>query len=241
MDLSEIPKSFWHSISFSIFIVTCTFVGISIANGQIAIKWDDLELSAGNVREKTSELQSEIQSLLEEKLAMTEQLGTFQLKLEDLESSLGSCENDSSEISNKFITIKEAIRLQKERNNVQIQELQKKEAEIQSIHNKLDKIGSSDNNIEKQQTVIIENAWAKPGYFLSIENDIRLNVNSVSKDKVQVNIARNGADIKPLSLAPSESASFEYEDTSYTVTLNSVGSAGFNPLKPAAYFKVSKK
>jgi hypothetical protein len=93
----------------------------------------------------------------------------------------------------------------------------------------------------RPEVVLFERSWAKANYFLSIEENLRLNVNNVDDTEVAISIALPppGSDLASKTLSVNDSLEYvTSEGTKYTVTLLAIGDAGFNRRTKAGFFRV---
>ncbi len=67
MNLESIPKTFWHSLSLSVVILSVGFVGVALLTGNLTIKYQGLELASRS--DELGAALAEQQRNLEEKSA----------------------------------------------------------------------------------------------------------------------------------------------------------------------------
>ncbi len=62
MDKSTIPKTFWHTISLSILILTIVFAYIGIKASNISIKYANMEVTLSSAIREAENLKSDLES-----------------------------------------------------------------------------------------------------------------------------------------------------------------------------------
>ena len=92
---------------------------------------------------------------------------------------------------------------------------------------------------QNAEIVLFESMWAKAGYFLLIEENLRLNVDSVDASTVDIRIsAADSVNIASRTLGVGESLEFQNNSRTYSVQLARIGGAGFNRATRAGFFRV---
>jgi hypothetical protein len=86
-------------------------------------------------------------------------------------------------------------------------------------------------------TILFSNSWVKPGYFLPIRANLRLNVVNVNEDEKSCTVELFG---ETLVIGLNNSIKRTIDSSRYNVTLTRLDSAGFNPFKLACFFSVTE-
>lgn len=240
MDNFQIPKSFWHSVSLCIVGLTSTFIWISIIEGRLHVKLDKLEISAGQVREDTRDLQEKINSMVKEKVAMNDAYTLLNDELTQLESSLGNCTTNQDELEMTVSNLKSSLESKKQLNIEQVADLQAKEQKLEKIQNRLDKISPEISLPKQSAEILFTNNWAKKGYFLALGADARLNVKEVSDASVIFTLSTTVAESELKDIKIGETLEVALGNYKYKVSLNSVKRSGVNIFNKAGFFKVSR-
>jgi len=82
MITDNIPKSFWHSLSVSVLILTAGFVYVSVKSGNLVVKYADLEFKTSSAETAIADAQAALEAAKQESDARSEKLRKEKAQLE---------------------------------------------------------------------------------------------------------------------------------------------------------------
>ncbi len=87
MDISAIPRSFWHALSLSLLIATCGLVYIAYRSSTVSIEIANAKIQLSSAIDETKDIKSDLEKENEALLRATTELKNKIAVLEQLEAS----------------------------------------------------------------------------------------------------------------------------------------------------------
>lgn len=234
MDLSSVPKTFWHSLSLSLVCITGTFIYISIERGVFALKWKDLELTTGKVELEWAELAA-VRKRLD--TTIKRQMDTAEALAECLGTPHAKGESTKAPPASPIEPLRKALQEQREEANRQLQRLQERKAQLDEAR----LTTRTAAVVEPRQVILLDRRWAKAGYFLALDGDLKLNVDSVAEGIATTRITHGNRRLKDSTLKVGKAVEFDHRGVRYIVKLVATERVGWNRFNLAAYFYATKR
>ena len=83
MNLDGIPKTFWHSLSLSVLILTGGFVYVSVKSGNLVVKYADLEFKTSSAETAIADAEVALRVAKKESEEKAEQLRREKAEIEE--------------------------------------------------------------------------------------------------------------------------------------------------------------